>query len=190
MNNFSSDKILIKRLSEDNESALTAIYNMYWKLLYTAAFKVLRNKELSEDIVQNVFISLWNNREKLEIKVSLKSYLYASTRYQVFAKIRKNEHKLHYELLDNIDNRLKKTSPETELMYKELVEQINTVVDSLPKKCRIVYRLSREKHLSHKEISQKLNISTKTVENHITKALNTLRLSLGCTVYFLLLYTY
>lgn len=179
MSKTNSDHILIKRLRNDDELALTIIYNDYWRLLYISAFKILKNKELSEDIVQNVFISLWNNRKKIEIKRSLKSYLYTSTRYQVFAKIRKNEHKLHSELFDDIDNRLRKTSPETKLMYKELMEQVNEVVESLPKKCRIVYKLSREKQLSHKEISQKLNISTKTVENHITKALRALRTSLG-----------
>ena len=179
MSEINSDKILIKRLSEHNDLALTEIYNTYWKLLYASAFNVLKNKQLSEDVVQNVFISLWNNRKQLEIKVSLKSYLYACTRYQVFAVIRKNEQKLHVDLLDNIDNRLRKTSPETKLIYKELVEQIDHTISLLPKKCRIVYKLSREKHLSHKEISQKLNISTKTVENHITKALSLLSNSLG-----------
>ena len=93
MSEINSDKTLIKRLSEDNDLALTEIYNTYWKLLYASAFNVLKNKQLSEDVVQNVFISLWNNRKQLEIKVSLKSYLYACTRYQVFAVIRKNEQK-------------------------------------------------------------------------------------------------
>ena len=73
-------------------------------------------------------------------------------------------------------------------MFKELVEQINSVIDSLPDKCRKVYKLSREEQLSHKEISQKLNISTKTVENHITKALKTLRVSLGYIVGIFLLF--
>lgn len=174
-----SIKILIKRLRKDDESALTIIYNTYWKLLYASAFNILKNKELSEDVVQDVFISLWNNRKQLEIKVSLKSYLHASTRYQVFAVIRKNKSISHIELLDDVDNRLKKTSPETKLMFKELVEQIDHIIGLLPDKCSKVYKLSREEQLSHKEISQKLNISTKTVENHITKALKTLRNSLG-----------
>ena len=65
------------------------------------------------------------------------------------------------------------------MMHKELVTQINAVVKTLPKKCRIVYSLSRNKQLSHKEISEKLNISTKTVENHIGFALKTLRCALG-----------
>lgn len=179
MSDINSDKILLKRLKEDDESALTTIYNKYWKPLYNSAFNVLKNKELSEDVVQNIFISLWNNRKKLTIKVSLKSYLYTSTRYQVFAIIRKNKSISHIQLLDDLDNRIKRTSPETELMFKELVAQINTVVDSLPDKCRKVYKLSREKQLSHKEISLELNISTKTVENHISKALKTLKASLG-----------
>lgn len=188
MPKINSDKISIKRLKEDDESALTIIYNTYWKLLYASAFNILKNKELSEDVVQNIFISLWNNRKQLEIKVSLKSYLYASTRYHVFAVIRKNKSISQIELLDDVDNRIKKTSPETKLMFKELVEQINSVIDSLPDKCRKVYKLSREEQLSHKEISQKLNISTKTVENHITKALKTLRVSLGYIVGIFLLF--
>lgn len=187
---INSDKILIKRLKEDDEAAITIIYNIYWKLLYASAFNILKNKELSEDLVQNIFINLWNNRKQLEIKVSLKSYLYASTRYQVFAVIRKNKSISQIELSDDVDNRIKKTSPETKLMFKELIEQINSVIDSLPNKCRKVYKLSREEQLSHKEISQKLNISTKTVENHITKALKTLKTSLGYIMVVFILFLF
>jgi len=179
MHKINSDIILIKRLGEDDERALLKIYNTYWKLLYRSAFNILKNKELSEDVVQNVFISLWNRRKDLTIKVSLKSYLYASTRYQVFYEIRKNKQHFHVELFEELENSLKDTSPETKLIYKELVAQINQVVDTFPEKCRIVYKLSREKQLSHKEISQKLNISIRTIDRHVNKALKILRTYLG-----------
>lgn len=182
------DNILIERLKKNDEFAFTSIYNTYWKLLLASAYNVLKNKELCEDIIQDVFISLWRNRKQIEIKVSLKSYLYACTRYQVYDKIRNNKLKFHIELFDGLDNRLKNTSPETKLIYKELVAQITDIVNSLPEKCRKVYLLSREQNFSHKEIAKELNISTKTVENHITKALAVLRNSLGSLNSFFLFF--
>ena len=134
---------------------------------------------MSEDIIQDVFLDLWNKRESLIINISLKAYLYACTRYKVYEYFRKNKNKLRVDLLDDLNKRLTESTPLTKLMHKELVQHIENVVATLPEKCRLVYTLSREQKLSHKEIADQLNISPKTVENHITKALKTLKLSLG-----------
>jgi len=174
-----TDERIIKRLHQSDESALTELYIEYWQYLYIASYNVLRNKELCEDIVQEVFLSVWNRRMKLKIKVSLKSYLYACTRYQVFAQLRKNKEVLRVDLFKAIDQRVQYNSPEAEVIYKELVQQIDSVVETLPTKCKRVYNLSRNEHLTHSEISSLLQISTKTVENHITKALRILKKSLG-----------
>jgi RNA polymerase sigma factor (sigma-70 family) len=107
--------------------------------------------------------------------------MYACARYQVFNQFRKNKDKIHVELFDNLEERFQYTTPETQIMHDELVQQINFIVDTLPEKCQVVYKLSREEQLSHKEIAERLNISTKTVENHITKALHTIRMSIGST---------
>ena len=81
--------------------------------------------------------------------------------------------------MKTLKKRFQYATPETKLMHKELVEQINAIVETLPKKCRKVYKLSRQEQLSHKEIAERLEISTKTVENHITNALRIIRATLG-----------
>lgn len=173
------DLILISRLRNGEESALTQLYNEFWQSLYISAYNILKDKELCEDIIQDIFMNIWHNREKLEIHISLKGYMYACARYQVFNQLKKNKDKFHVELFDDLDKRFQYTTPETQLMHEELVQQINSIVETLPEKCQLVYRLSREEQLTHKEIAERLEISTKTVENHITKALQVIRLSMG-----------
>jgi RNA polymerase sigma-70 factor (family 1) len=178
---LNQDKVLIDRLRNGDELALTELYNRFWQLLFVSAYNIIKDKELCEDIIQDIFMNIWHNREKLEINISLKGYMYACARYQVFNQFRKNKDKIHVELFDNLEERFQYTTPETQIMHDELVQQINFIVDTLPEKCQVVYKLSREEQLSHKEIAERLNISTKTVENHITKALHTIRMSIGST---------
>ena len=177
--NLNPDTILVNRLRNGDNGALTELYNSYWQMLFVSSYNVLKNKELCEDVIQDVFMNIWHNREKLEIKISLKGYLYACVRYQVFNQFRKNKDKVHVEFFDDLDKRFQYATPETEMMHNELMQQINLIVETLPEKCQMVYKLSREEHLSHKAIAEQLNISTKTVENHITKALQVIRLSMG-----------
>ncbi|MFH6999611.1 RNA polymerase sigma-70 factor [Flavobacterium sp. FlaQc-57] len=176
---LNSDIILINRLRDGEESALTELYNKFWQSLFVSSYNVLKDKELCEDIIQDIFMNIWHNREKLEINISLKGYMYACARYQVFNQFKKNKDKIHVELFEDLDKRFQYSTPETQLMHEELLDQINSIVEALPEKCQLVYKLSREEQLSHKEIAERLEISTKTVENHITKALHVIRLSMG-----------
>ena len=177
-----TDKELIARLNKSDEEALSILYKKYWETMYLAAYNLVKNKEVCEDIVQEIFINIWNKREKLEIKVSLKSYIYTSTIYKIYDYFRKNNNVIKVELLENFDKRLEFSNPETKLIHKELLEYIDAVIEDLPEKCKITFKLSREKQLSHKEIAEKLNISPRTVEGHIAKAIKILKSSLGNTV--------
>lgn len=172
------DNNILIRLREGDKKALTILYNNYWRPLYISSFNLLKDKEVCEEIIQDVFIEIWNKRADIQIKVSLKSYLYACVRYKVFAEFRKSKD-LPIALYEDLNNRFQYTSPETQMMHEELKQQVSLVVESLPEKCKMVFKLSRIEQLSHKEISEQLNVSTKTIENHITKALKILRLSLG-----------
>ena len=177
-----NDLDLVKRLQQNEEEALTIIYKEYWQIMYMAAYNLIKDSSVCEDIVQEVFISLWQRREKLQIKTSLKSYLYTSTVYKVYDHFSKNKKILKDELFDNFENKIEASNPETKLMHEELIRHLDAIVDSLPDKCREVYKLSRENMLSNKEIAEQLNISQRTVEGHISKALKILKESLGVAV--------
>ena len=177
-----TDVELVERLQNNEEGALTIIYKEYWEIMFLAAYNLVKDRSVCEDIVQEVFISLWQRREKIQIKVSLKSYLYTSTVYKVYDHFNKNKKMAKDELFDNFENKIETSNPETKLMHQELMNYLDAIVDTLPEKCKEVYKLSRENMLSNKEIAEQLNISQRTVEGHISRALKILKESLGVAV--------
>lgn len=182
VNNQVSDHELILLLQSGDGTALKEIYLKYWEPLYKSAFNFLKDNAACEDIIQEVFINIWNKRDTIVYTTSLKSYLYASTRYAVFRQIKAGN--MRDCLFEEIAKQVESELYEHPLEHKELLNTINAIVEQLPEKCKEVYKLSRVEQLSHKEIAAKLNISTKTVENHLTKALRILRNSLGDALIF------
>ena len=170
---------LLYLLRNGDEKAFRKLYDLYWEKLFISAYNKLKDRELCEDILQEVFIGLWNKRNTLIIQTSLQNYLYASVTYKVYDVFRKNHDFLKNELLEKFEQRIQDANPETLLMHQELIYQIEMAIDALPEKSRIVFKLSREEQLSYIEIAEKLNISVKTVEAHISKSLRLLRNSLG-----------
>lgn len=160
----------------DDEAALKQIYKQYWSRLYVYAFNVLRDREICEDIVQELFIDLWERRHDVQIS-DLSSYLYQSVKYQIFNRLRESKHKR--QLLMKLD--LTSTRNEVEESYekRELVAQIKNVISKIPQRRRIIFELSRNEGLSNKEISEHLGISLQTVKNQIWESLKLLRKSLS-----------
>lgn len=171
------DAELMERLRAGDDLALKLIYKKYWNQLFVSAYNILNDQQACEDIIQDLFINLWNKREHIEIKASLKSYLFASVRYEVYRQVRHGS--VRENIFDNISERLQSPSEYGNIEHRELLSYVNSIVNNLSEKCKVVYKLSREEQLSHKEIATKLDISPKTVENHLNKALRQLRISLG-----------
>ena len=171
------DTELMGRLRAGDDLALKLIYKKYWNQLYLSAYNVLHDQPACEDIIQELFINLWNKREQIEIKASLKSYLYASVRYEVYRQVRNGS--VREDIFDTIQDRLQTPAEYGSIEHRELLSYVNSIVNGLSEKCKVVYKLSRDEQLSHKEIATKLHISPKTVENHLNKALRQLRISLG-----------
>lgn len=158
-------------------AAFEEIYNRYWNKLYAAAYKRLQSKEVSEELVQDLFTSLWVNRNTINIHTSLAAYLFTSVRYLVLGQVQKEMVRANYKdslYLNRVDN-----STEETVLLKDLVTNLNVAVEQLPVKCKSVFELSRKENKSNKEIAAELGISEKTVENQLTKALKRLRLSLN-----------
>ncbi|MFY0253821.1 RNA polymerase sigma-70 factor [Chitinophaga sp. 30R24] len=168
-----TDEALLLLLQSGDEQALTLLYRRHWQSLFLSAYQVLKDKEACKDLVQELFTELWQKSRRIQINSSMKAYLSASIRYKVFRYIRRRE--VREELFDHLLERTDTTSPESELAVKDLQGLLNNLIDALPEKCRIIFRMSRDQHLTHKEIAQRLNVSIKTVENQINIALRRLR---------------
>ena len=160
----------------DDEESLGQIYKQYWSRLYVYAFNVLRERELCEDIVEEVFIDLWERRHDVQIR-DLSSYLYQSVKYQIFNHFRESRYK--QQLLMKFDPM--NTGDGTEELYekRELIALIKDVISRIPKRRRTIFEMSRNEGLSNKEISENLGISLQTVKNQIGESLKFIRKSLS-----------
>jgi RNA polymerase sigma-70 factor (family 1) len=167
-----SDHELISAIRNGSERHFKQLFDIYWSKLYIVANNVLRNEADAEDIVQELFIDLWNRRATLVID-NLGGYLFTATRYSVAKKLAKRPlQKRHVELFEAIlDNADLGASLET----NDLIDFIRSKISHLPDRCKEVFELSRFEQLSNNEIANRLDISTSTVENQINKALKNLR---------------
>ena len=173
-----SDEELLKLFRNGDEAAFEELYTRYWAELYASAFKRLRIKEAAEEIVQDLFASLWTKRDSLVIHTSFQNYLYSSIRYLVFAYFSKQDNRKTYEDFVLGGAISGDTSTEDRIYLNDLERNLDQGLRRLPEKCRSVFELSRKQYKTNKEIASFLGISEKTVENHLTKALRTLRLHL------------
>ncbi|UIR57387.1 RNA polymerase sigma-70 factor [Sphingobacterium sp. SRCM116780] len=171
------DEDLIQMLKTSNRSAFTELYNRYWKKLFTAAANKLRDLEEAEDIVQQIFISIWNRREELEIHASVRSYLSVAVKYRVLKHLNARYKHKHFsdEVSEDVLAELADDSTQQWLEFHEVSERLQVLVEALPEKCRLVYEMSRNEGRSHKEIAAALDLSEKTIEWYITKAIKSIK---------------
>ncbi len=163
-------------LREGNDDAFTEIYNRYWQKLLAIAYHHCRDKVIAEEIVQEVFIGLWNRREALYID-NVNAYLATAVRLSVFKQYvrEKRRDQIKEQAADPII-----TAWDEEKIYTRFLQQhINGIVEVLPEKCRLVFKLSRDEGLSIPEIAHRMGIAEKTAEAHLTKALKVLKLKLN-----------
>lgn len=171
-----TDKQLCILLHQGDKKAFDILYERYWKRLFVYAYKIFEDQLICEDIVQEVFVRLWERSGELRIE-ELESYLFRATKYQALNAIRNMKRTTPYE--DILPHLFVDIS--VDLVYEEMETSqiITNSVQALPEKCQEVFLLSREKELSNKEIASKLNISVRTVEAHLYKALKILKRNLG-----------
>lgn len=162
-------------MSESDDQAFSEIYRRYWKVLFSIAFNRLKITQLAEDVVHDVFASLWKNRHDATIG-SLNSYLASATRYLVFASIKKNSRARDYAEMGR--EVAEAGDMQDALHNKLLLEFVHREVELLPRQCRLIFKQSRDKGMTTREIATELQIATKTVENQINKALHHLRFSM------------
>jgi RNA polymerase sigma-70 factor (ECF subfamily) len=181
----SSDSLLAIRIRDDNKDAFKFLYNRYHRKLYYFSLKYLGNNEEAEELVQSVFISIWEHRKALDETMAIKSYIYRSSVNYIYNYLKKKAIRIRF-----IDAELQKDEIESnqtwdQLLFHDLEKSINLIVDKLPPQQQKNFRLSRFDGLTHEKIAKKLDLSVRTVENQIYRALSIIKNKLKDSIYIL-----
>ena len=174
-----SDEALVTLLKNGDEQAFAEIYRRYAEKLAGFAGTKLYSLDDARDILHDVFVKLWENREQLYITSNLQSYLYAVVRHKVVDKIRKNITREEYASAAQSFGELCERNSDRQLELKELQQTIDRSLDQLSPRVKEIYKLSREGGFSNREIAEKLNLSEQTVKNQLSSALKHLRQNLN-----------
>ncbi len=174
---FHTNELLITALKKGDEEAYTFIIDTYYTKLCVYANSLIKDIYSAEDIVQNVLLKVWEQREKLKTELSLKSFLYKSVYNEFIDTYRKNQslfslEKIYFEALNTV------VQDEDSESLQNVLKAVNSEIQNLPPKCKEVFIMSKKEGLTNIEIAEHLDVSLKTVEAQITKAFSILRKSL------------
>ncbi|HZL09547.1 MAG TPA: RNA polymerase sigma-70 factor [Prolixibacteraceae bacterium] len=173
------DKKLVVRFKNGDMSAFQRIYDSFCQPLYRFALSYLKDSFEAEEIVQDVFLKVWENRLDIDIQKSFKSYLYRITVNKIFNELKHRvvKHKYEQHLL-HTDQQFNE-SPESAIQFQELNSKLDILLTKLPDQQRTIFIMSRWKGLSNAEISEKLSLSIRTVENQIYRAAKFIKLNIN-----------
>lgn len=171
--NFQTNKLLCAHLKNGNQKAFKTLFDQYWEAMFIKANSILRDREVAQDIVQEIWIKLWNRREKLEI-ANFESYILRSVSYGCFKYLRDN--KFTTSQLQIIDSLLvSSTDVENQHDLEATQKVIDMSLEELSPRCQEIFTLSRIEDVSNEEIALKLGISKRSVENQVSLALKVIR---------------
>jgi RNA polymerase sigma-70 factor (ECF subfamily) len=170
-----SDELLVSRIRQNDKDAFKSLYNRYSKKIYFFSLKYLKNRVEVEELVQSVFINVWCNRKSLDASFPVESYIYKSAVNFIYNYLKKTAIRNRF-----IESEILKGETHSDLTYeqvffRDLERTIISVVETLPSQQQKIFRLSRYEGLTHQEIAEKLDISVRTVENQIYRALKMIR---------------
>jgi RNA polymerase sigma-70 factor (family 1) len=168
-----NDNDLLALLAQDDRNAFELLYQRYWLSLYDKAYQRLKNSQQAEDIVQDIFVTLWSRRAVLRIN-NLPGYLHTAVRFRVFNYVKRDlASEVFFEPFEAMAAH--QEGADEHLMEKEMLCLINSYADTLPDKRRQIFLLHLQENMSTKEIAGQLRISQKTVQNQLGNALHGLR---------------
>ncbi len=187
-----NEDFILEQLKAGNNGAYKYLYEHHYSILCHFAEKYLRDPALAENIVEEVIFHLWENRDSLSIRSTLRSYLMQSVRNKCLDELKSLRYRRYRNIVSLEDVSASSAfsgyvteegHPLGELLEKEMEDKMQQAIASLPDECRKVYLLSREESLSQKEIAQRLGISVNTVKYHMKNALRILTASLKKYLY-------
>jgi RNA polymerase sigma-70 factor, ECF subfamily len=170
----SCDDLWVERIRKGDEAAFGALFRAFYKDLCQFVHQYVRSEEIAEDNVQEIFLGIWVRRETWDPKGPIKPYLFRAARNRALNALRNHRTEFRWRDGSRRESRREPT-PEDNLVYQELSAAIEQTIEGLPDRCREIFRLSRRSGLRHTEIASLLNISVKTVETQMGRALRALR---------------
>ncbi len=174
-----NDEELMQEIKAGNMLAFDELYRKYSRRLHKFSYSMIKSTEDAENIIQDVFLNLWVNRDNVEKSASVKYYIFTIAYNSAISVIRKKIKDSNYlEYVKTLQD-LVQEPVDLQVEYRELDEKLNKIIDNLPARQKEVYLLSRVEGLKYSEIAERLNISINTVENHLSRALDNIRKKLG-----------
>jgi len=175
MSQQGEDYLLIRQFKDGDHHSFKILYQKYAPKLYGFSKKYLSTSEEAEEIVQEVFLRLWEKKENIDESQSFSSYILQAAKHRIFNGFRKKVNERAY--LDFLIYADQSSTNFTDMVvdYREIKQKAEKAISAMPPKRQEIFRLSREKGLKNKEIAEKLHISIKTVENQMGQALKFLR---------------
>jgi RNA polymerase sigma-70 factor (ECF subfamily) len=174
---LTSSEILLSRLRNGDENAMREIFNTYYQAVFYSINRMLSNFAASEDLTQEVFLDIWLKREKLIITSSFQSYLQKMAINKTLNYLRSQKNQIFDKDISTLEDQYAEVVFQDNEIH-ELEEIMHQTIDNLPPQCKLIFVLSRFEDYSNKMIAEELNISIKTVENQMTKAIKILRLAI------------
>lgn len=184
------EKELLKLASSGNEKAFTYLFHAHKNKLFGYLFRLTNSQEITEDIIQEIFLKLWKDKSELINIAQFDAYLFRMAKNQAINAFKTiaRQTLLYAEYFEN--QTFEVNSTDNLIQFNETQRMLAQIIESLPPQQKLVYQLSREQHLKHEEIAQMLNLSPNTVKNHIIQAINTIKQKLNYQAAMCLFYMF
>lgn len=188
MNRLQTDRQLAIELRKGSVAAFDSLYKKYAPRLFRFAVSLLKNEEDAQEVLQEVFLIIWKKRFEVNYELSIQSFLFTVS-YNIIIDALRSKVKTK-AFVSELYSQFHRSELQQELEYRQLNERLKTAVDALPTQRRLIFQLSREEGLSHREVAERLNIAPKTVENQINLALKQIRKKLRSDDLLAILFIY
>jgi len=170
-----TDLELLSLLKRSDHDAFTLLYDRYWKRLLSFAVQKTGDLAEAENMVQDIFVSLWRRRETLVVTGSLEHYLVASVKYRVIKWLNRRAAEPLHDAENGLAVDILDDSTQEYLSFEELRKKLEMLIGALPEKSRLIYKMNKESGMSYKAIAEELDITEKSVDAHLTRAKKSLR---------------
>ena len=159
----------------NDEKHLEEVFKQNFRRLYTYAFSIVKNEIIAEEMVQNVFLRIWEKRDTMNISTSATAYLYKSVYHESLNYLRHRKVQESFLSYASKSQQFYTAPADDKIQLSELQQELQQALNELPEQCRTIFQMSRFEELKYREIADRLGLSVKTVENQIGKALKILR---------------